>query len=155
MKTLKLFLILLIPILSNAQSQLVAYLPEEMEVTNQEDCSALILTFEVLPGHYIQADEDQLVNELLIPTQFHPVTNKEFNIRQLSFSKPKEKWMDGEKNLIFEGRFTLRIEFDTKITSPQTFKKLEGKLSYQACDISQCFLPKTLLFTTELKKART
>lgn len=132
------------------QAQYVSYIPEASKLVNAGQHYELQLTFEVIPGYYIQADQDQITDENLIPTQLFPKIDNHLTVCEITYSKAKVKWIGDEQNQVFEGRFVVNIEIETTDYVVQGLQAIQGDLYYQVCDASKCYFPKTLEFDSEI-----
>lgn len=156
MKTLILVLTLALPLLNvvdQNQTQLVSFNPNESELIVGSKYSKVQLVFEIESPYYIQVDQAQVANEDLIPSKISLAPSQGLSVCRIHFPKPQTSKTFGanERISVFDNKFTVEVELEAVNGILSGVFPLKGELYYQASDERQCFLPKTMIFETQVE----
>jgi hypothetical protein len=117
--------------------------------------TVITLHFHVLPGFHINSDKP--LSELLLATNLKLDPPGDIALGHIRF--PEGKLMSfpfaqEEKLSVYSGDFEVKVTvFTTRGTKPGPYRT-RGTLQYQACNDRQCFAPKSLPFTFDVKVLR-
>lgn len=103
----------------------------------------LIIRIAVKPGFHIQAAKP--TDPDVIPTSFAPSTTPSFHFLAPKFPKDVMMTMAGETkpSPVYTGTVTVSIPFTVDKTAHKGTAKIGGTLTYQGCNATSCYPPKT------------
>ena len=110
------------------------------------------LDFRVAPGFHINSNKPK--SEFLIPTalKMDPPTDIALGKTQYPMGKDVSfPFSPDEKLNVFSGDFTIKLSVHPLNSVVPGKYMMRGTLRYQACDNAQCFPPKTLPVSFEVK----
>lgn len=145
MNCYSLLLALLLPLGGISQTQFVSFHKHKSQIWVQEECTLLLLAFEVADAYHIQAH--QQVQDQFIPTQILLEGQDQFEIEEIIFPQPYQIELAKKlKLLVLDGSFNIVVQLKSVPCFPQERPSFAGMLSYQACDDRKCFFPRELRF---------
>ena len=95
----------------------------------------------ILPGFHVNSDKPK--DEYLIPLKL-TWSSGPLEAQSISYPKPEEISVGGQRVLVFTGTFQITTSFKTAEHAPAGASTMKGKLRYQACDDQRCFRPMTV-----------
>jgi thiol:disulfide interchange protein DsbD len=103
------------------------------------------------PGWHIHANK--LTDEFLIPTEVSLGDIEKIEVLEIFYPEPREEKYEYSDVplLVYEGEALFGLLIKTEKDIKIGVHKLEGELSFQACDHSSCLPPKSVTFGLPLK----
>jgi hypothetical protein len=110
------------------------------------------LNFRVAPGFHINSNTPK--SEFLIPTQLKMDVPTDIVLGRIQYPEGKDvsfPFSPDEKLNVYSGDFTINVAVHPLRSVMPGKYVMRGNLRYQACDNAQCFPPKTLPVSFDLK----
>jgi hypothetical protein len=122
-------------------------------VTAQRTSQTLVpLNFRVAPGFHINSNAPK--SEFLIPTQLKMDVPTDIVLGKIQYPEGKDvsfPFSPDEKLNVYSGDFTINVAVHPLHSVVPGKYVMRGNLRYQACDNAQCFPPKTLPVSFDVK----
>ncbi len=131
------------------QDEFVIFQPEKTEVRKIQEKYEVRLSFMILDGYYIQAEEDVPENIIATRVSFQEDKSHEIISYEIASKKEKTIYLDTIAHAVLSDELVLLVTIKPKPGKFQQDGKLRGELVYQACNNRQCFYPRSLNFEVE------
>lgn len=122
-------------------------------VTAQRTKQTMVdLDFRVAPGFHINSNKPK--SEFLIATGLKMDPPTDIVLRRIEYPSGKDvafPFSPDEKLNVYSGDFTIKVAVHPLRSVVPGKYAMRGTLRYQACDNAQCFPPKTLPITFDVK----
>ena len=102
----------------------------------------LTVTLTVAPGFHVNAHKT--TDPDLIATDFAPGASAGVKFGAAHYPAPRMMTLDGKPSPVYVGRTIISIPFTVAKTAHKSALPLGGQLTYQGCNASSCFPPKTV-----------
>ncbi|HTW32218.1 MAG TPA: protein-disulfide reductase DsbD domain-containing protein [Candidatus Sulfotelmatobacter sp.] len=147
-------ILLLLTTAAAAQSKgpSVSFAPIETVTAPKATQTMVALNFRVAPGFHINSNTPK--SEFLIPTALKMDLPTDIILGKIEYPDGQElafPFMPDEKLSVYSGDFTVNVAVHPlEAVTPGKYI-MHGVLRYQACDNAQCFPPKTLPVSFDVK----
>ena len=109
------------------------------------------LEVQVKEGYHIQAFE--VADEFLVPTKLEFTSPDDFTLESAVFPPSKKFQLEGTDTYldVYDEQFEILVPFDSKKSIRNGSYRLDGKLTYQACDSVRCLFPRSVEFHIDVQ----
>ena len=130
----------------------VSFAPVDVVTAPRAQKTMVALNFRVAPGFHINSNTPK--DEFLIPTALKMDVPTDIMLGKIEYPEGKDlsfPFMPDTKLNVYSGDFTINVAVHPLASVVPGKYVMRGVLRYQACDNAQCFPPKTLPVSFDVK----